>query len=354
MDTLSVNEYTRGIGVQYTGVMEVVPHTHVLRGAPCVRLYPYKPDVAEGEREGFSTFAFLNSRTKVQPSFTGDNATATAIARILKSGKLPTMANSTANSTSRCCLVPTDDIHAHVFVLEQQALRSHGWRLLTLSPENARLLDALGNKQQLVAHAERLGLRSLLPASWNRIDDAVYPCVLKLLGFAGGRGVQIVQSKQQAQRAIGLAGRDAKFLLQELVMGHKEVSTSLVLWKGELKYAVRTGYTYYDPSNPARPYYLWPNVTEDIRARSITDTLPDYEHAQLGRLLNNFTGILNVNYKVDERARRIRVIEVNTRVGGDIAGGTSVQQARVANPGYVRAFQRMQHRFVATTSELCE
>mgnify|MGYP007000267453 len=75
---------------------------------------------------------------------------------------------------------------------------------------------------------------------------------------------------------------------------------------------------------------LWPKGVETVEARQITQTLPPFERRQIQAFLQNVTGICNANYKVapaapGEPPSRIILFEFNMRLGGDVAGGTSVQ-----------------------------
>ena len=316
---------------------------------PCVQMYPYKPDVRN------NIIAIRNVPGKAKPLFAGNAHAQKAIDRLSasKSLELPRL------ESLSCCLVPTDDIRAHVFVNQQAAIRAIGWRLLTVAPRDIHLLGWLGDKRRLNTYAARLGLLHLLPAQWTSPAEARYPCVFKMLGFAAGEGLHIVYSASEVTRRIREAGAHAEgFVLQELAVGHEEVSTSLVVVHGEIKHAIRTQYTYHDPKRPAQPFYLWPKLVETVEARQITETLPPFERRQIQAFLQNVTGICNANYKVapaapGEPPSRIILFEFNMRLGGDVAGGTSVQGARRANPGYWQAFLAMQDRFAATADRYC-
>ena len=104
-----------------------------------------------------------------------------------------------------------------------------------------------------------------------------------------------------------------KCLLQELIRGRVEYSTSLVVWRGKIKYAVRTRYVYDSDE------YVWPRVGE-LTERRRTDAPPPTEPELVAVLpiLDGFCGACNLNYKLRSEGD-VALLEINTRLGADIA-----------------------------------
>ena len=85
-------------------------------------------------------------------------------------------------------------------------------------------------------------------------------------------------------------------MLQELVLGPLEYSTSILITGGEVHDAITSTYDY------AEEEYVWPHVKEVTANRVATrDVVP--EHLETMRaFLAEYEGICNFNYKVSDSA----------------------------------------------------
>lgn len=83
-------------------------------------------------------------------------------------------------------------------------------------------------------------------------------------------------------------------VLQELVLGPLEYSTSILITDGEVHDAITSTYDY------AEEEYVWPHVKEVTANRVATrDVVP--EHLETMRaFLSEYEGICNFNYKVSD------------------------------------------------------
>jgi carbamoylphosphate synthase large subunit len=101
----------------------------------------------------------------------------------------------------------------------------------------------LSDKVALYAHAEALGMRSVLPKRYASTASAAYPCVLKAAHGAYGEGTDIVHSAAEVRR-LSPGGLGGEYLLQELVVGAQECATSLVVADGRIIDCICTTYEY--------------------------------------------------------------------------------------------------------------
>jgi hypothetical protein len=67
----------------------------------------------------------------------------------------------------------------------------------------------------------------------------------------------------------------------------------------------------------AQEVYVWPHVRELKERRVSHDVLPPAHRRVMAALLDGYSGMCNVNYKL--RGDELCIFEVNTRVGGDLA-----------------------------------
>ena len=73
---------------------------------------------------------------------------------------------------------------------------------------------------------------------------------------------------------------------------------------------------------PCTEVYVWPRVREERKRRVTHDRLAPSHLRVLQALLVGYSGVCNVNYKTLARQAgedALRIFEVNTRVGGDLA-----------------------------------
>jgi len=177
-----------------------------------------------------------------------------------------------------CWLLPSTDGAALAIARQRAELAAAGWRLLTCG---AALVARLGDKAALREHAARLGLERHLPQHYGSPDAAAYPCVLKAAQGQFGRGTHIVASAEEARRRMGQRDDQigSRWVLQELVRGRVEVSTSLLVVRGAVLRAAVVAYTY-DADE-----YVWPKVRELKQLRRTSDVLEPDVLAALSALL---------------------------------------------------------------------
>merc|ERR1712217_524615 len=110
-------------------------------------------------------------------------------------------------------------------------------------------------------------------------------------------------------RRIVPAGLGTKWVLQELVPGSLEYSTSLLVSDGEILDAVCIQYRY------SKEEYVWPTNVEELGTAYLSVSAA---HLDIMRsFLCGFSGICNFNYKL-RSSGSICIFEVNPRVGGDL------------------------------------
>lgn len=103
-------------------------------------------------------------------------------------------------------------------------------------------------------------------------------------------------------------GLGKEWLLQELVKGRFEYATSLLVQRGSILQSIGTAYEY------GAETYVWPRVRlVSTAARAV----PQEELSVMTAFLEDYTGICNFNYKLDHEGR-MRIFEINTRIGGDL------------------------------------
>jgi len=213
-----------------------------------------------------------------------------------------------------CWLIPSQDESAVAIAENADELRQRGWKLLTCA---ASVVDILRNKGKLRKLAEELGLLALLPEHYEFFSEAKYPCILKPAIGTFGKNTHIVESKDQAMR-LAPDGLDEHWVLQELIVGEFEYSTSLLVHKGEIFDWAGIRYQY------SLEAYVWPHVRlvdQDLRS------VPA-EHLQIfQKFLVGFSGICNFNYKLRPDGS-ICIFEVNPRVGGDLSFDIPKKRAR--------------------------
>lgn len=201
-------------------------------------------------------------------------------------------------------LLPTKDDLAVRMAQMQVEIRQAGWKVLTCDPD---IVAMLCNKSSLRDHAEKIRMLDNMPMHWSSPEDANYPCILKAVTGDHGKGTYIVNSIEEVFK-FTRDGFGSRWLLQELITGRNEFSTSLLVVEGEILDAICTEYVYDSHQ------YVWP------RCRLISQTTHDRVPAQhlhvMSSFLNDYSGICNFNYKL--RNGQMVIFEVNPRVGGDL------------------------------------
>ena len=201
-------------------------------------------------------------------------------------------------------LMPCTEAAALAIARDPSSLRSAGWRLLTCNPV---VVEALGDKRLFHELAARCGVTDALPVHYADANAAVYPCVCKTRCGAYGQGVSIVRTHSEI---LQCGGADA-VVLQELVRGPVEFCASLLVVDGVIRRVSRTAYTY------EADEYIWPRVGERRTKRRHRSTLDPSERQVFERLLRDFSGLCNVNFKYAADGK-MRILEVNPRLGADL------------------------------------
>ena len=197
-----------------------------------------------------------------------------------------------------CLLLPTSDATAVWMSTHAPHLRRAGWVVRSASVETLRELD---DKARLMKRAVRLGLGEFVPHS----RKASFPSVVKPSLGVAGEGVRIVQDAHELADA---KKDDPTAVVQAYVPGRFEHSTLLWMRRGRIIACLNTMYEY------DSTVYTWPNARE-VSRRSLNKIGATERHV-FGRLLHDYDGICNVNYKMANR--RPMILEVNVRVGADL------------------------------------
>eukprot|EP00931_Biecheleriopsis_adriatica_P105266 TRINITY_DN79829_c0_g1_i1.p1 TRINITY_DN79829_c0_g1~~TRINITY_DN79829_c0_g1_i1.p1 ORF type:complete len:447 (-),score=90.99 TRINITY_DN79829_c0_g1_i1:170-1510(-) len=206
-----------------------------------------------------------------------------------------------------CWLLPSQDDIAVLIASRSHELLQHGWRVFQNDPG---LVSVLRNKVELHKHAERLALEHFMPKRYVSASSARYPCVLKAAIGTWGSDMCIARSEEDV--ASFLAKRclsEESMLLQELLPGQQEFSTTLLTIDGEIFDYICTKYKY------DREEYVWPDATE---LNHCCQSVPESHLKTMAAFLPGYTGIINFNYKV-RKCGTMCIFETNPRVGADFA-----------------------------------
>jgi len=220
---------------------------------------------------------------------------------------LPVAANA-----GTCWLLPCKCDTAVEIGVYADELAANGWKLLTCPGD---IIGRIGNKANLFLHAKALGMLEYLPQHYETPALAVYPCMLKAHAGEHGHGIYIVHSANDVAQKSGAKRFDGtKWLLQEVCEGRIEHATSLLVKDGIIHDAICTDYEYDSESG----VYVWPHVEELQDRRRSHEDIPDAHFEVMRKMLSDFSGICNFNYKVRPDGSMC-IFEVNARVGADLA-----------------------------------
>eukprot|EP00931_Biecheleriopsis_adriatica_P050474 TRINITY_DN29228_c0_g1_i1.p1 TRINITY_DN29228_c0_g1~~TRINITY_DN29228_c0_g1_i1.p1 ORF type:complete len:460 (-),score=89.40 TRINITY_DN29228_c0_g1_i1:2-1354(-) len=204
-----------------------------------------------------------------------------------------------------CWLLPNQDDVA-VKVAEHQAqLRHAGWKVVSVSSD---VVLRLSNKAELMKYAKQIGLEAAIPRTYHTAEEAVYPCILKPALGTFGKDTHVVRSSEEVHNLCRNQSLAPKWVLQELIPGRLEHSTTLLVLQGEVVDYVDTLYEYDGEE------YVWPHVEE---VRHEYRSIPEEHLNAMRRLLADFSGICCLGYKLREDGS-ICIFEVNPRIGGDL------------------------------------
>ena len=254
-----------------------------------------------------------------------------------------------------CWLLPTEDKWALHICRHRRELEQQGWRLLAC--DEATTVELM-DKVTLRSRAERLGVADALPEYYASVAAAKFPCVVKTALGDHGSTVRVARNKQELKDAIKelklhSRGFGDAWLVQECCLGpveytrgraeiffseksccshrlpprnihvvglaapprptsRRRYSCSLVVRDGDILDVARTRYTY------AAAAYVWPRVEERKDLRVVDSTLPPDHRAVAEALVEGYSGVCNLNYKVRPDGR-LCIFEVNVRCGEDLA-----------------------------------
>jgi len=279
--------------------------------------------------------------------------------------------------TPGCWLVAAQDDAAERIAEHQEELRQLGWKVFHCERP---VVETLRDKFALQELAAKLGLMRHMPAFYRLPGDAMYPCILKPARGTFGKDTRIVSCSEevirltrpdkvyQAERQVeqeaeytsryleqaGHYGWDEEqeeeqeeddwaermdrmdeavrqmveeseweevepsWVLQELIPGRHEFSTTLLVDSGRILDVAGTRYEY------DAEVYVWPRV-ELVKTEYVG--VPEEHLKIMEPMLEGFSGICNFNYKLREDGS-IAILEVNPRVGGDLVFDVPRSKAR--------------------------
>lgn len=214
-----------------------------------------------------------------------------------------------------CWFLPTQDDIAVQVASYQSELRQAGWKVIPVDPD---VVAMLGNKAELRKHLARLGMEDVMPKHFTSPQNATYPCILKPAIGTFGRDTFVVRSAEDVLGHTRGARLEPKWVLQELIPGRIEYSTTMLVIKGEVVDVIGTRYEYDGEE------YVWPNV-EEVGHEYCSVAK---EHVAIfSRILANFSGICCVGYKFRADGS-MGFFEVNPRMGGDLVFDAPKPRAR--------------------------
>lgn len=214
-----------------------------------------------------------------------------------------------------CWFLPNQDDIAIQVASYQRELRRAGWKVISVDPD---VVAMLGNKAELRKHLGRLDMEDVMPKHFTSPMNATYPCILKPAIGTFGRDTFVVRSPEQVLEKTAGMPLQPKWVLQELIPGRIEYSTTMLVVEGEVLDVIGTKYEYDGEE------YVWPNV-EEVKHEYCS--VPE-EHVEIfSRILSNFSGICCVGYKFRADGS-MGFFEVNPRIGGDLVFDAPKPRAR--------------------------
>eukprot|EP00435_Cladocopium_sp_Y103_P018225 s845_g4.t1 len=212
-------------------------------------------------------------------------------------------------------LLPSQDTVALRLAERQAELRHAGWRVVRVAPE---VVETLRDKAEMIRYAVAKGIGEFTPKSYLSALEAEYPCILKPKLGTFGKDTHVVRSMEEVERFTKSESLASKWVLQELVPGRLEYSTTLLVLEGEVVDYVNTLYEYDGEE------YVWPFVDE-VRHEYVS--VPEAHLDVMRVLLSEFSGICCLGYKL-RRDGTICIFEVNPRIGGDLVFECPKKRAR--------------------------
>jgi predicted ATP-grasp superfamily ATP-dependent carboligase len=265
------------------------------------------------------------------------------------------------HSPTRVWLLPSQDEQAEMIAEHETKLWQNGWKVIGNKPE---LLATLRDKSELHRLAERVGRTSAMPAQYKTPAEAQFPCIVKPARGTWGKDTIVAYSAEEIVRTarrnklheverlteqrieyeqqcwkmshpndeiddewnesmreqvddacnefIEEAAHEELgdgWVLQELLEGKYEYSTTLLVKDGEILDYACTRYTF------ASDTYVWPALDYNIWDYV---SVPAKHLAVFVDFMAGFSGICNFNYKIRKNGD-MGIFEINPRVGGDLA-----------------------------------
>jgi predicted ATP-grasp superfamily ATP-dependent carboligase len=203
-------------------------------------------------------------------------------------------------------IIPTSDRDVEGVV----TLLSRGWdpevAMFRPSYEAHRLLS---DKWRLARHLRACGLPA--PATWQDLNEATFPAVIKPLREGGGKGVAIVRDCSEAKEAVGRLQKryGPDFLIQEYVPGGAgSVYVSLMLFdpNGGLiaNTVMRSSLTYFTWGGGGNAG----SIVDDAEIESVS--------RQIIEASGGWRGPLNLEFKRNSETGRLFLFEANCRLNG--------------------------------------
>lgn len=203
-------------------------------------------------------------------------------------------------------LIPTSD-HDMEGVLR---LLNDGWEpTVSMFRPSYSAHQLLSNKLRLARHLVQSGLPA--PRSWDQIEDAHYPAVVKPVREGGGKGVTIVYNRAEAEAAINesVLRFGSEYLIQEYIPGGTG-STYMAL----LLYDNTGTQVYNTVMRSSLTYYTWGaggnagSIVEDLEIQELAPTIVSSG--------GGWRGPICVEFRKHSETGKSYVIEVNCRLNG--------------------------------------
>ena len=229
---------------------------------------------------------FIHGKNKHQVSITFSPPVDWPISNIDKIGIMQRVVTRTKPDFPGTLLLPTGDAYYRHLAKHREGYLNLGWRMLIGSH---RSVLEIGNKVNLQKFTRRCGITDKLPTLYTE-KNVVFPCTVNKGDGEYGKKVFIVQTESELSEVVEREPK--RWLIQELIPGKQEVSTTMVVVKGVIKFGMSIFYTYKDTA------YVWPHTSEVRRERNCRE-ISDSDKDSLAPFVINFTGVCNVNYKFD-------------------------------------------------------
>lgn len=160
--------------------------------------------------------------------------------------------------------------------------------------------------------------------------DFFYPAVIKPCTGCGKKGVHIVRSGQELAEALEYAQKESGTLMIEELISGREISAESLSFGGQHQVIQLT-----DKEIAGAPHFV---ETGHRQPATLSEEIKEKINRVVPRILDavGFTdGAAHTELKIDEKSRRIYLIEVNLRGGGDEISNSLVRLSTGFD--YVRA-----------------